>query len=504
MAWKMNKQFILVIDAGSTGIKCLILDESGTQLLTRFKSWSYLPKNDSSFSMEFDLNKVLKSISELIQESLNQPGISSSNLVAVTVTSQRQSVVFLGPKNQPLYAGPNTDVRAIFEGGIIDEELGDEFFGITGHLPSFMFAPAKLNWFKQNKPKSYSNIRSIITLADWIVYKLTGELVSECSLASESGLVNITSRKWAYELLNKLDLPCNHHVPIQNAGTPIGKTNKETEQLTGINKGTTVVLSGADSQCGLLGMGITKPYKTGIVSGWSIPVITTTPFPQFDYNKNIWTSCTLSENIWSVESTCGDAGNSYSWLINTLYGTQSNHFSTANLEATKIPVGSHGVYSLLGPSHMNMNKIGIKRGGISFPVPVTYSNITRAHIVRSALESIAFSVRRNLEQTQQVIDQVSSEITVCGGMTSTTLWPEILANVIGKSIGLTTTPNATALGAYFCTVTGLGHFKTIEAASKSRLSNLHTVEPNPVYSSEYSDHYEKWISISDEMEMTEV
>ena len=501
----MNKQLILVIDAGSSGIKCLIIDETGTELLTRFKVWSYLPKNDTSFSIAFDSNKVIESISELIQESLNQPGISSSDVIAITVTSQRQSVVFLDSKNHPLYTGPNTDVRAVFEGGIIDEDLGDEIYSITGHLQSFLFAPAKLKWFKQNQPRLYRNIKSVITLADWIVYKLTGELVSEYTLASESGLINIKSRQWAYELLNKLDLPDNHHVPIQNAGTAIGKTNKKTEHLTGIHKGTTVVLSGADSQCGLLGMGITKPYKTGIVSGWSIPVITTTSFPQFDYNKNIWAGCTLSKNIWSVESTCGDAGNSYSWLINILYGhvIQSNRFSTANLEATKIPIGSYGVYSLLGPSHMNMNKIGIKRGGILLPVPVTHNNITRGHIVRSALESIAFAVRRNLEQSEQVIDQVPSDIAVSGGMTLTTLWPEILANVLGKSISLTNNPNASALGAYLCSLKGLGHFESIEAASESQLTKLHTVEANPVYSSEYSDHYAKWVSISNEMEVTE-
>ena len=180
----MNKQLILVIDAGSSGIICLIIDETGTELLTRFKVWSYLPKNDTSFSIEFDPNKVIESISELIQESLNQPGISSSDLIAITVTSQRQSIVFLDSKNNPLYAGPNTDVRAVFEGGIIDEDLGDEIYSITGHLPSFLFAPAKLKWFKQNQPSLYRNIKSVITLADWIVYKLTGEIVSEYSLAS--------------------------------------------------------------------------------------------------------------------------------------------------------------------------------------------------------------------------------------------------------------------------------------------------------------------------------
>ncbi len=115
-------------------------------------------------------------------------------------------MVFLDEAGAEVYAGPNTDLRAVFDGASIDDQLGDRVYSTTGHLPSFLFAPAKARWLREHRPDDFSRITSTVTLADWLALKLTGRLASEPALAGEAGLLDISSRTWCSALLSELDM----------------------------------------------------------------------------------------------------------------------------------------------------------------------------------------------------------------------------------------------------------------------------------------------------------
>ena len=117
--------------------------------------------------------------------------------------------------------------RAVFEGAAIDEAVGGRVFEVTGRLPSFLFASAKLRWFKQHRPDVYDRAERVVTLADWLRWKLSGELVSEPTLAAEAGLLDIRERRWCAELFEELGVRAGVGVPIEKAGTTIGSVRRE-------------------------------------------------------------------------------------------------------------------------------------------------------------------------------------------------------------------------------------------------------------------------------------
>ena len=181
-----------------------------------------------------------------------------------------------------LYAGPNIDLRAVFEGAAIDDEMGERVFETTGRLPSFLFAPAKLRWFKQNEPDVYDRIDRVATLADWLRWELSGELVSEATLAAEAGLVDVRERLWCTPLLEELGIRPSSNVPVERAGTVVGGVRPEAADRTGMPEDVPVVVSPADTQCGLLGLGVGRAGQVGVVAGWSIPLLMLTSEPTFD------------------------------------------------------------------------------------------------------------------------------------------------------------------------------------------------------------------------------
>ena len=499
-----GSRFVVVVDAGSTRIQCFVFDSNGGVVAQRSADWTYLdPGAMSPYARELDADSVWMSTARLVAECIRDSGVGARRIEAVTVTSQRQGVVFLDRDGRVLYAGPNVDIRAIFEGAAIDDSMGSRVFEVTGRLPSFLFAPARLRWFKQHKPDVYERIDRVVTLADWLRSKLSGELVSEATLAAEAGLLDVRTRQWCAELFDEIGVRADSGVPIERAGAVVGAVRRDSADLTGLPAGVPVVVSAADTQCGLLGLGVVSPGQVGVVAGWSIPVLMVTDAPVLDAARGTWTGCYVEESLWSLESTCGDAGNSYRWLSYTMWAGEGRPFDRMDAAARGVPAGSDGVLAFLGASRMDMGRIGLRAGGLIFPVPLTFGGIGRGHAARAALESISFAVRANLEQLESVTGVAASRIALGGGMTATSSWVEMLPDVLGRPVDVASAPHVTASGAYVTAVAALDGLDSLLGRAEASTAST-TIDPTAVGSAEYEDLYGRWSEVARHLEASGV
>ena len=499
-----GSRFVVVVDAGSTRIRCFVFDSNGGVVTQRSADWTYLDADAvSPYARELDAESVWASTSRLVAECVGDSGVVARRIAAVTVTSQRQGVVFLDRDGRVLYAGPNVDLRAIFEGAAIDDAMGSRVFEVTGRLPSFLFAPAKLRWFMQNKPEVYERIDRVVTLADWLRWKLSGELVSEATLAAEAGLLDVRTRRWCADLFDEIGVRASCGVPIERAGAVVGAVRRDSTDLTGLPVGVPVVVSAADTQCGLLGLGVGRAGQVGIVAGWSIPLLMVTEAPAYDAARRTWTGCYVDESLWSLESTCGDAGNSYRWLADTMWAGETRPFDRMDAAARGVGAGSDGVLAFLGASRMDMGRVGLRAGGLIFPVPLTFGGIGRGHAARAALEATSFAVRANLEQLESVSGVAASRIALGGGMTATSSWVEMLPNVLGRPVEVASAPDVTASGAYVTAVAALDGLDSLSARAEASASTT-TIDPSPVDSAEYEDLYGRWSEVARHLEASGV
>ncbi len=490
---------IVVVDAGSTRIRCFVFDGEGRAVVRRSAPWSYLDSGSiSPYARELDSEGVWKSTAGLIAECLGDRRVEGG-VAAVTVTSQRQGAVFFDKDRRVLYAGPNIDLRAVFEGAAIDDEMGERVFRTTGRLPSFLFAPAKLRWFMQHEPEVYDSIDGVATLADWLRWRLSGELVSEATLAAEAGLLDVGERLWCTPLLEDLGIRPSNGIPVESAGTIVGGVRREAAGPTGLQEGVPVVVSPADSQCGLLGLGVGRPGQVGVVAGWSIPLLMLTGEPTFDDVRRTWTGCYVEDGLWSLESTCGDAGNAYGWLADTMWGGDARPFELMNRAAREVPAGSEGVLALLGPPRMDMSRVGLRSGGFVFPVPMTFGGIGREHMARAALESMAFSVRANLDQLESVSGMTAGSVALGGGMTAASTWVEMLPDVLGRPVQVAPKPDVTAAGARVTAAAALQGVDSLVGYAESEAASR-TIEPRSVESAEYEYHYMRWTEMARHLE----
>ena len=493
----MSDGYILVLDAGTSSVRCSAMDRQGKPVATRSAEWPYLDvPNAPTFAREFDPEGVWSAVCDLLRGTVRDVGAKPGEIAAVTATSQRQGVVFLDGDGREIYAGPNLDVRAVFEGAEIDDRMGAEVYRTTGHFPSLLFAPAKLRWFQVHRPDSYARIATVLCLADWLIYRLSGELISEASLASEAGLLEVHRREWCSGLLGELGLIDNDHVPLLEAGSVAGSVDDAVSRDTGVPAGTPVVVSGADTQCGLLGLGVTDPGHVGVVAGWSAPLQMVTQTPVMAPPRKTWAGCFLSPDRWVLESSALDAGNSYRWLAETLVGPDGAAYEQMEALAAPVPAGSEGALAFFGPAPMDMSKVGLSQGGLLFPVPTTFTNTGRGHLARAAMEAIAYAIRANLEQLEELSGAAAAGVSVGGGMTRSATWTRILVDVLGRPVRLSPTPDVSALGAYLCASTAIGEHGSLDEAADGVRGRLETAGPNSARSAEYQDYYERWTEIS--------
>ncbi len=494
----MADGYVVVLDAGTSGPRCLVFDKTARVGGSSAQQWEYAAENDvSPLARAFAPQALWASLCQLIQRGMIDAGVTPRQVAAVAVTGQRQGVVFVDQSGREVYAGPNTDLRAVFEGAAIDEEMRDAVYRTTSHLPSFLFTAAKLRWFQLHRPAAYARIASVLTLPDWIAWKLTGALASEPTLAGEAGLLDIHTRVFSKALFNEIGIAANV-APLVDAGAFVGSVSAGASRESGLAAGVPVAVAGADTQCGLLGMGVTEEGQVGIVAGWSAPLQMVTRKPMLSPDAKTWAGCFLERDRWVLESNAGDIGNTYHWLDETLFGDSEDGFAQMDALAAGAPLGSEGATALLGPPRMDAGSMGMRTGGLMFPVPVTFTEIGRGHIVRASLEAAAFAIRANLEQIEELVGVRAKDVTLGGGMTRTPTFVRILTDVLGREIRVSTSNNPSALGAYLCARVAFGGFASLEEASLSARARLATLTPDTANSAEYQDCYERWLRLSDQ------
>ncbi len=494
----MSDRYVLAIDAGSGGGRVLIIDLRGNLVSSASQDWSYDVSADAGpLGKEFDAERFWGIICQLIAEAIEKSAIAPIDIIAVSAASQRQGVVFLDEDGHELYAGPNTDLRGIVEGFSIDGEFGSEVYGITGHTPSLLFTPAKLRWFKTNRPNVYERIATVLSISDWIIYRLSGERVGEASCVSGVGLVDVRDMRWSSRLAEMLELPQGVCPEIAVAGTCVGTVTPAAADQTGLAPGTSVVVGGADTQCGLLAMGVKDEGQVGIVAGWSGPVQMVTAQPIIDSKGRIWTTCHVLPGKWILESNAQQSGGAYRWLKGILFDESNDTgeiYALMDRLAQDVLPGAGGVLAFIGPTVMDMTCMRPSLGGFIFPVTPSVTDVKREHLIRAALENLCFAFKANCVQLEEISRLKVKEVTIGGGLAQSQCLVQILSDVLGMPVTAFEVRHVTSWGTAMCAAVGCGAYPDPERAIAAMSPTSRVVEPNQQRVQEYTPYYERWLS----------
>lgn len=483
----------MAIDFGTSHIRAAIGQARSKPLaVARIPVKYQKPEDAGDTALEFEPNTAWKTVATASKRAIRESGVNPKDIRAVSVTSQRLGLVIYGQNGEEIYAGPNRDLRAVFQGGQIDADAGNMLWQMTGHGPGMLTAWARILWLKQEQPELFDQVRTVSGIADWLAYRMTGVLLMESALACESGLGLVATGAPAtglasYASLDEIDLP-----PTCPSGTVVGKLVTPAARVLGLDVGTPVVAAGPDSQVGLLGLGVTEPETSGVIAGWSAAVLRVTNIPQFDNTHAMWTGRHVAPERWTVEGNAGEMGGTYDWLISMIAPEDSHEKALERFDrqARRLGPGANGSVGYLGPSFTHMADLTLRTGGLLFPVPLSFEPPDRATLVRAALENFAFAIRYNADRIA-MFGGPSKWFAVGGGMTKSRTFREILAAVMGGAVGFSRTGETTTLGALSIAAAGIGDEDLLKLAER-RKQELQILTTESSLTSEYDDLYHAW------------
>ena len=190
---------LLGIDVGTTSVKAAAFDENGKMLFCRTYDYNLITSGDT---VEFAADDYIDIVKTAISDAR-----AEAEIYALAVDTQCETLILTDDNGKPLHnAVVWLDNRASEEALEIKEAFGNrKVYEITGQPEITATWPAsKLLWFKKNLPEVFEKTRKIFLLEDYILYKLTGEFVTEKSLQSSSLYFDIRNGEWWDEMLTFL------------------------------------------------------------------------------------------------------------------------------------------------------------------------------------------------------------------------------------------------------------------------------------------------------------
>ena len=160
--------------------------------------------------------KTGKSFKNVLEISFKKNNINPEDIKGISTDSMREGFILYDENQKELIGFSNIDARAKEEVISLKKEhpeLEMEIYLETGETFALSAVP-RLLWVKKNKPELYNRAKYMNMINDWIVFKLTGKIVSEPSNSSTSGLFNLAERKWLPEVANKCGLKDDIFPPV--------------------------------------------------------------------------------------------------------------------------------------------------------------------------------------------------------------------------------------------------------------------------------------------------
>jgi xylulokinase len=298
-------------------------------------------------------------------------------------------------------------------------------------------------WIKKYKPDVYQKTYKVLMAHDYIVYKLTGRMVTDISMASGTLAYDIHEKRWMTDLLDRFDIDINKFPELTVMGKVVGNILPGVAKELGLSTETKVVAGAQDQRCASLGAGIDKGIFT-VSLGTASAICAIIDKPIIDENMQV-TCCGLDDNHWILETVIATAGVALKWLKNTFFTNLS--YQEMDSLALKAEPLSGGVAFY---PHLSIGASGKAKGtftGLSLQTKPE-------DIIRAVLEGIAFQMKIHISDMERMGVQ-GNEVRIFGGGANSPVWCQIIADILNKKVVVPRTHETANLGAAIIAKMGL-------------------------------------------------
>jgi xylulokinase len=494
---------LLGIDLGTTGVKAaLFATNDGHVLASAFFEYPLLhpqPGWAEQNPADWWLATVSTIRACIAEGQLH--GIEPRDVRGMGLSGQMHGVVLLDEQDEVLrpciiWADQRSDAQCKW----ITERVGAaRLIELVSNPALTGFSAPKLLWVRDNELEIFVRAKTMLLPKDYIRFCLTGVKGMEISDAAGTCLLDVKHGVWSNEVLAALELDPALLPPVIPADTVAGTITGEVAALTGLAPGTPVAGGGADNACGSVGNGVVRSGLALVSIGTSGVVLAHADTPQVDTSGPVPRVHTFNHAVpdsWYLMGVTQGAGLSLRWVRDNLGLPESamerwagvDAYELLAREAEFVPEGSEGLIFLpylQGERTPHLDPYA--RGGW---IGLTASH-TRRHLVRSVLEGVAFSLRdcfSIIREQGLPIEQVRAT----GGGAKSSLWRQIIADVLGVELVITNATEGPAFGAALLAGVASGVYPSVQDACAATVHVVEHTQPRAELAGVYAQAYETY------------
>jgi glycerol kinase len=461
----MNRaRCVLAIDQGTTSTRCIVFDESARP--TGLAQREFKQHYPALGWVEHDPEDIWRDTLATAQAAISQCGAGPAGIAAIGITNQRETtVVWERESGIPIYRAivwqdrRTADVCAQLKRDGAEELVQAR----TGLLLDPYFSATKVAWILDQVPGARERAGrgelAFGTIDSFLLWRLTAGKVhaTDATNASRTLLFDIHRQQWDEELLRLFRVPRSLLPAVHDSSEIYGSTAAgmftPPIPIAGI---------AGDQQAALFGQACFAPGMAKSTYGTGCFMLLNTGEQAVRSNNRLLTTtaCRLKGRVtYALEGSIFVAGAAIKWMRDGL--GHITHASQTDQLARGL-TGNHGVYLVpafvgLGAPHWRPDARGLICG--------LTLDVTGAHLVRAALESVAYQTLDLCEAMVRDGAERVRDIRIDGGMAANDWFCQFLADVLGSTVERPRELETTALGAAFLAGLATGVWPDLQALS---------------------------------------
>ena len=479
------------VDIGASGCKAIVVDADGTKRGIAQQEYSRNTPNPGW--VELDTYRWWEIVAATIKQSVRESSVPPEQIKGVGIAAETDGIVPVDVEGKPLRPYVHwSDARCYpqYDWLLAHADI-EEIYRITG-IPlhkSWWSPPAlKMLWIKENEPEIFERTNKFLQIGNYVLYKLTGNYVNDYSTAARTMFFDIHKLDWSEHLADFLGVPLSKQPTLRKSREVAGTITEDAAAVTGLATGTIAVAGGGDTECSALAAGLTAQGQALVSIGTSLMLLIADDKPPYLADQNsrrlagtgMFSSCHVVDGLWLLEAG-SMAGGRLAWFKKELGQPEEEASRTLNLSPYDI------LTTEAGRSKPNPNSpIFVVSNDTILNLTLEH---TRADLIRSILEGVAYETRQIIAAAQRSGIRVGNIIMVAGGSKSD-LWRQIIADVNKMPVRAPDLAETAALGAAFLAGLGTRTYESLDRVPRPATFSENT--PVQEMSKTYETLYERF------------
>jgi len=478
------------IDLGTSVAKGVLMSDAGVVLATTSRQ---LPlETPSPDWAEQEPEAWWGAVSSILRELKKAGGFSK--VKGIGLSGQMHGLVCYDDDLNPIRnAIVWLDRRSNQEVDDILETVGhNQLYRITGNPVFNGFLLPSLLWVKRNEPRVFGMTSVVSSPKDFLALQLTGKLRTEPTDALATGAFDRVANDWSSLVLEAVGLERSLFPEVAPTSQPYGGLLPEVAKRFGLPAGIPVY-GGSDQAMGAMGLGLVKPGQAmvALATGGQFVVIGEPGL--IDNRRRLHTLSHGVEKTGMYMAATLSAALSMRWFKEEVIQDTKTSYPDFYYGIQDIPAGSDGVIFhpyLAGERTPYFNSA--LRGGF-YGLSVAHN---QKHLQRAIIEGVSFSMKQCLHVFEQMNMPIRS-IILTGGGAKNPIWQQIMADVLNRSMEISTVTDHSPFGAAVFAKFAPKKFVGLSSFYKSVINKGEEIKPNPASVKIYEPIFEEYVSIAD-------